>query len=85
MARGFVSGVGNKHYKEKQMTVQECADKKVSKIRRPSWPTGKHVELTFDPFGNLSSWGMLIETGEPQRRIDVVGLDFEDFIDASKH
>ena len=61
------------------MTIQECADKKIKLVRRPMWADGKHIVLDFDPYGNLAMWGMLIETGQPKRRIDVVGIDDEDF------
>ena len=63
------------------MTIQQLADAKVKIVRRPMWVEGKYIELTFDPHGNLAAWGMLIEVGEPKRRIDVVGLDDEDFIE----
>ena len=61
------------------MTVQEAADKKIDKVRRSSWPVGKYIELTFDHHSNLSAWGMLVEVGEPKRRIDTVGLNQEDY------
>ena len=61
------------------MTIQELTDLKVKMIRRPSWPKGKYIELTADPHGNLAAWGMLIEAGEPKRRIDVVGCDDADY------
>ena len=61
------------------MTVQEAADAGIKTIRRPNWIAGRYIELSFDVHKNLAAWGMLIEAGEPKRRIDVVGCDDADY------